>query len=109
MPLGIHAGAVAASLTPPLWLLAENERRLAALRDAGLDHIQLSFQASSQELNDYLSRARTFDLKRQLGRSRPAGTARPRRCYSVHRRTPGCRGTYPQWSCLSGLGRGKRA
>src|ERR1700686_4626892 len=23
MPLGIHAGAVAASLTPPLWLLAE--------------------------------------------------------------------------------------
>lgn len=43
-----------------------NERRLAALRNAGLDQIQPSFQASSQELNDYLSRTRTFDLKRRL-------------------------------------------
>jgi PqqA peptide cyclase len=43
-----------------------NERRLSALKEAGLDHIQLSFQASSQELNDYISRTRTFDLKRRL-------------------------------------------
>jgi pyrroloquinoline quinone biosynthesis protein E len=43
-----------------------NERRLAALKAAGLDHIQLSFQASSKELNDYISRTRTFDLKRRL-------------------------------------------
>lgn len=43
-----------------------NERRLSALKTAGLDHIQLSFQASSQELNDYLSDTRTFDLKRRL-------------------------------------------
>jgi len=43
-----------------------NARRLGSLKAAGLDHIQLSFQASSQELNDYISRTRTFDLKRRL-------------------------------------------
>ena len=39
------------------------DKRLAALKDAGLDHIQLSFQDSTQELNDFLSSTKTFDLK----------------------------------------------
>ncbi|MGH8012052.1 MAG: pyrroloquinoline quinone biosynthesis protein PqqE [Candidatus Binataceae bacterium] len=43
-----------------------NERRIAALREAGLDHIQLSFQDSTRELNDFLSHTRTFDLKLKL-------------------------------------------
>jgi pyrroloquinoline quinone biosynthesis protein E len=42
-----------------------NETRVAALRHAGLDHIQLSFQDSTREVNDFLSSTRTFDLKRQ--------------------------------------------
>jgi pyrroloquinoline quinone biosynthesis protein E len=42
------------------------KRRLGALRGAGLDHIQLSFQDSSQALNDFLSSTRTFDLKKRV-------------------------------------------
>jgi len=43
-----------------------NETRIAALKLAGLDHIQLSFQDSSRELNDFLSSTRTFERKRQV-------------------------------------------
>ncbi len=39
--------------------------RIAALKAAGLDHIQLSFQDSTRELNDFLSSTRTFELKRR--------------------------------------------
>ncbi|HEX7043502.1 MAG TPA: pyrroloquinoline quinone biosynthesis protein PqqE [Burkholderiales bacterium] len=45
-----------------------NERRIAAFREAGLDHIQLSFQDSTRELNDFLSSTRTFDLKLRVAR-----------------------------------------
>jgi pyrroloquinoline quinone biosynthesis protein E len=43
-----------------------NETRIRALKDAGLDHIQLSFQDSTRELNDFLSSTRTFELKRRI-------------------------------------------
>ena len=43
-----------------------SEARIAALRAAGLDHIQLSFQDSTRELNDFLSSTRTFELKAQV-------------------------------------------
>jgi PqqA peptide cyclase len=39
------------------------DERLGDLKAAGLDHIQLSFQDSTQELNDFLSSTRTFELK----------------------------------------------
>ncbi|MBV9697210.1 MAG: pyrroloquinoline quinone biosynthesis protein PqqE [Gammaproteobacteria bacterium] len=42
------------------------EARLGALKRAGLDHIQLSFQDSSRELNDFLSSTRTFEHKSQV-------------------------------------------
>lgn len=42
-----------------------DETRIRAFKEAGLDHIQLSFQDSTRELNDFLSSARTFDLKRK--------------------------------------------
>ncbi|MDB6041807.1 MAG: pyrroloquinoline quinone biosynthesis protein PqqE [Gammaproteobacteria bacterium] len=42
------------------------EARIAALKQAGLDHIQLSFQDSSRELNDFLSSTRTFELKSKV-------------------------------------------
>lgn len=43
-----------------------NETRARALKDAGLDHIQLSFQDSTKEMNDFLSNTRTFDLKKKV-------------------------------------------
>jgi len=39
------------------------ETRIRALKTAGLDHIQLSFQDSTRQMNDFLSSTRTFDLK----------------------------------------------
>jgi PqqA peptide cyclase len=42
------------------------EARIAALKEAGLDHIQLSFQDSSQQMNDFLSSTRTFELKSKV-------------------------------------------
>lgn len=42
------------------------EERAEALKAAGLDHIQLSFQDSTRELNDFLSHTRTFDLKQRV-------------------------------------------
>jgi pyrroloquinoline quinone biosynthesis protein E len=45
-----------------------NERRIAALKEGGLDHIQVSFQDSTREMNDFLSSTRTFDLKRRVAK-----------------------------------------
>jgi PqqA peptide cyclase len=45
------------------------EKRLGDLKAAGLDHIQLSFQDSTQRLNDFLSDTRTFELKRRVAAS----------------------------------------
>jgi pyrroloquinoline quinone biosynthesis protein E len=42
-----------------------SEQRIEWLKEAGLDHIQLSFQDSTREVNDFLSSTRTFDLKRK--------------------------------------------
>jgi pyrroloquinoline quinone biosynthesis protein E len=43
-----------------------NETRIRALKSAGLDHIQLSFQDSTRQMNDFLSSTRTFDLKSKV-------------------------------------------
>lgn len=45
-----------------------NEKRIAAFKRGGLDHIQLSFQDSTRELNDFLSSTRTFELKQRVAR-----------------------------------------
>jgi pyrroloquinoline quinone biosynthesis protein E len=42
------------------------EERLKRFKEAGLDHIQLSFQDSTRELNDFLSHTRTFDYKSRV-------------------------------------------
>jgi pyrroloquinoline quinone biosynthesis protein E len=44
------------------------EQRAVALKAAGLDHIQLSFQDSTREINDFLSHTKTFELKSRVGR-----------------------------------------
>jgi PqqA peptide cyclase len=43
-------------------------QRAQALKDAGLDHVQLSFQDSTRELNDFLSHTKTFELKQKVAR-----------------------------------------
>ena len=44
------------------------ETRIAAFKDGGLDHIQLSFQDSTRELSDFLTSTRTFELKRKVAK-----------------------------------------
>jgi pyrroloquinoline quinone biosynthesis protein E len=44
------------------------ESRLQALKSGGLDHIQLSFQDSTRQMNDFLSSTRTFDLKEKTAK-----------------------------------------
>ncbi|WP_338760292.1 pyrroloquinoline quinone biosynthesis protein PqqE [Massilia sp. METH4] len=44
------------------------ETRLARMKELGLDHIQLSFQDSTREMNDFLSSTKTFDLKARVAR-----------------------------------------
>jgi pyrroloquinoline quinone biosynthesis protein E len=45
-----------------------DEKRIAQLKTAGLDHIQVSFQDSTREVNDFLSSTRTFELKLKVAR-----------------------------------------
>ena len=45
-----------------------SEARLKALKDAGLNQIQLSIQSSDRAMNDALVGARAFDLKLQVAR-----------------------------------------
>ena len=45
-----------------------NEERIRAFKEGGLDHIQLSFQDSTRELNDFLSSTRTFELKSKVAK-----------------------------------------
>ena len=50
-------------ITSGVGLTAERAR---ALKRAGLDHVQLSFQDSTRELNDFISSTRTFDIKSRV-------------------------------------------
>ncbi|WP_321921887.1 pyrroloquinoline quinone biosynthesis protein PqqE [Paraburkholderia guartelaensis] len=45
-----------------------NVERIEQLKAAGLDHIQVSMQDSTRELNDFLTSTRTFELKRNVAR-----------------------------------------
>ena len=45
-----------------------NEKRIATFKENGLDHIQLSFQDSTRELNDFLSSTKTFELKSKVAK-----------------------------------------
>jgi pyrroloquinoline quinone biosynthesis protein E len=45
-----------------------SEKRIAAFKEGGLDHIQLSFQDSTREMNDFLSSTRTFELKAKVAK-----------------------------------------
>ena len=53
-------------ITSGVGLSPERARRL---KDAGLDHVQLSFQDSTRELNDFLSHTKTFELKKRVAQT----------------------------------------
>ena len=44
------------------------EKRISAFKDGGLGQIQLSFQDSTKELNDFLSSTKTFELKSKVAK-----------------------------------------
>lgn len=44
------------------------EERISAFKEGGLGQIQLSFQDSTKELNDFLSSTKTFDLKAKVAK-----------------------------------------
>ena len=46
-----------------------DEKRVAAFKEAGLDHIQISFQASDEELNNYLGGTDSFQHKVDMARA----------------------------------------
>ena len=42
------------------------EEKIIQLKEAGLDHIQISIQASTQELNDHLAGTESYETKKQV-------------------------------------------
>lgn len=59
--------------------------RIERLRAAGLDHIQVSFQASGAELNDYLAGTRAFQHKLEIARAVKAAGYPMVLCFVLHR------------------------
>ena len=45
-----------------------DESRILAFKEAGLDHIQISFQASNEELNNYIGKSKSFQHKYEMAR-----------------------------------------
>lgn len=45
-----------------------DEQRVKRFKDAGLDHIQISFQASNEELNNFIGGSRSFHHKKEMAR-----------------------------------------
>jgi len=45
-----------------------DERRIKAFKEAGLDHIQVSFQASNEELNNFIAGSNSFRHKLEMAR-----------------------------------------
>ncbi|MEM7304870.1 MAG: pyrroloquinoline quinone biosynthesis protein PqqE [Pseudomonadota bacterium] len=45
-----------------------DEKRVKRFKDAGLDHIQISFQASNEELNNFIGGSKSFQHKKDMAR-----------------------------------------
>ena len=45
-----------------------DEERVKRFKDAGLDHIQISFQASNEELNNFIGGTKSFQHKKEMAR-----------------------------------------
>lgn len=65
--------------------LGGTPERIAALHEAGLDHIQVSFQAARLELNDYLAGTSCFSHKLEIARAVKAQGYPMVLCFVLHR------------------------
>ena len=43
-----------------------NEKRIDALKDGGLDHIQLSMHDITEEINNFITNTKTLKLKQKI-------------------------------------------
>ena len=66
-----------------------NEERVAAFREQGLDHIQISIQASNQELNNYLAGCDSYQQKIDMARAVKRNGYPMVLCFVVHRENIG--------------------
>ena len=62
-----------------------DEARIKAFKEAGLDHIQISFQASRQELNDFIAGTNAFQRKLEMARLVKAHGYPMVLCFVLHR------------------------
>jgi pyrroloquinoline quinone biosynthesis protein E len=60
--------------------------RVRAFRESGLDHIQVSFQASSEELNDFIAGTDAFEHKKRMAREIKAQGYPMVLCFVLHRK-----------------------
>lgn len=63
-----------------------DEERIRSFREAGLDHIQVSFQASSEELNNFLAGTDAFQHKIEMARLVKQYGYPMVLCFVLHRR-----------------------
>ncbi|MFD2114037.1 pyrroloquinoline quinone biosynthesis protein PqqE [Thiorhodococcus fuscus] len=66
-----------------------DERRIRAFKEAGLDHIQISFQASGAELNDFIAGNDTFQHKLEMARLVKQYDYPMVLCFVLHRHNTG--------------------
>ncbi len=62
------------------------EERIRAFKEAGLDHIQVSFQASNEELNDFIAGTDAFQHKLEMARAVKRNGYPMVLCFVLHRR-----------------------
>ena len=63
-----------------------DEKRIKAFKEAGLDHIQVSFQASSEELNNFIAGTDAFQHKLEMARLVKKYGYPMVLCFVLHRR-----------------------
>lgn len=63
-----------------------DEARIRAFKQVGLDHIQISFQASSEEINNYIARNDSFQHKQEMARLVKRYGYPMVLCFVLHRR-----------------------
>jgi PqqA peptide cyclase len=60
--------------------------RIRAFKDAGLDHIQVSFQASTEDLNNFIAGTDAFEHKKEMARQVKAHGYPMVLCFVLHRK-----------------------
>lgn len=66
--------------------LGMDATRIRAFKQAGLDHIQVSFQASTEELNNFIAGTDSFEHKKEMARQVKAHGYPMVLCFVLHRK-----------------------